>query len=212
MPATDEFPQYYVFVLRAWEERGAATGPGRWRFSVETPGTGHRRGFANLEGLVAYLTNLFSTPSPTKEKSQMSLKELEAKIQRAAEDAWYRGDMDGLDELYAADYVAHKPPFPDTIGLEPVKQSVAAIRLAYSDMQADYTDWVAEGDTIVYRYTMSMKHTGTSPTMPIPPTGKVVTLQGVVIVHMKDGKVVEEWEFSDYMGFFQQLGVIPALG
>jgi len=142
----------------------------------------------------------------------MSLKELEAKIQRAAEDAWYRGDMDGLDELYAADYVAHKPPFPDTIGLEPVKQSVAAIRLAYSDMQADYTDWVAEGNTIAYRYTMSMKHTGTSPTMPIPPTGKVVTLQGVVIVHMKDGKVVEEWEFSDYMGFFQQLGVIPALG
>ena len=142
----------------------------------------------------------------------MSLKELEAKIQRVGEDAWYRGSMDGLDEVYAADYVSHKPPFPDTIGLEAVKQSVAATRLAYSDIHGDYTEWVAEGNAIAYRFTMHMKHTGVSPTLPIPPTGKVVTLEGVVVVHVKDGKVIEEWEYSDYLGFLQQLGVVPAMG
>ncbi len=142
----------------------------------------------------------------------MSLKELEAKIERAGKEAWFRGDMAGLDEVYAADYVSHKPPFPDAVGLEAVKQSIAATRLAYSDMEADYTEWVAEGNAIVYRCTMRMKHTGTSPTFPIPPTGKVLTLHSCVVVHVKDGKVVEEWEYSDYLGFLQQLGVVPAMG
>ena len=142
----------------------------------------------------------------------MSLKELEAKIQRAGEEAWHKGNMDPLDEVYAADYVEHSPPFPDKNGLEAVKQSVAATRPAYSDIQATFTDWIAEGDVIAYRYTMRMKHTGVSPAIPIPPTGKEVTLEGCVVVHIKDGKVIEEWEYSDYLGFLQQLGVVPSLG
>ena len=142
----------------------------------------------------------------------MSLKELETRIRRVGEEAWYKGNVDALDEAYAADYVSHKPPFPDTNGIEAVKQSIAGARLAYSDIQATYTEWIAEGDVIAYRYTMRMKHTGVSPSLPIPPTGKEVTLQGCVVVHVKDDKVIEEWEYSDYLGFFQQLGVVPPLG
>ncbi len=104
------------------------------------------------------------------------------------------------------------PPSRDTSGLEAVKQSIAVTRLAYSDIQATYDEWIAEGDTIAYRYTMRMKHTGTSPALPIPPTGKEVVLQGCIVVHVKDGKVIEEWEYSDYLGFLQQLGAVPPLG
>jgi hypothetical protein len=32
------------------------------------------------------------------------------------------------------------------------------------------------------------------------------------VVHVKYGKVVEEWEYSDYLGFLQQLSVVPPLG
>lgn len=142
----------------------------------------------------------------------MSLRELENKIRRAGEEAWYEGNVDALNEAYADDLVSHKPPFPDTNGLEAVKQSIAGTRLAYSDMQTTYHEWIAEGDAIAYRYTMRMKHTGTSPSLPIPPTGKEVVLQGCIVVHVKDGKVIEEWECSDYLGFLQQLGVVPPLG
>ena len=57
MPTTDELRHYHVFVLRAWEERGSPIGPARWRFSLEAPSTGQRRGFATLEALIAFLTN-----------------------------------------------------------------------------------------------------------------------------------------------------------
>ena len=59
---------------------------------------------------------------------------------------------------------------------------------------------------------MRMKHTGVSPSLPIPPTGKDLTLQGCVVVHIREGKVVEEFEYSDYLGYLQQLGVVPPLG
>jgi predicted ester cyclase len=142
----------------------------------------------------------------------MSLEELKTKIRHAGEEAWYKGNLDAFDEVYADDYVSHRTPFPDAIGLEAVKQYVADTRLAYSDIQMIYDEWIGEGDAIAYRYHIRMKHTGTSPSLPIPPTGKELTLQGCLVAHVKDGKVIEEWEYSDYLGFLQQLGVVPPLG
>ena len=141
----------------------------------------------------------------------MNLDEMKTKIQSAGERAWYEGDFSGLEQIYAADYLAHRSPFPDARGLESVKQYIADTRLAYSDIQMIYDEWVCAEDAIAYRYHGRMKHTGTSPSLPIPPTGKELTLEGCIIVHVKDGKVIEEWEYSDYLGFMQQLGLVPAL-
>jgi hypothetical protein len=48
--------------------------------------------------------------------------------------------------------------------------------------------------------------------MPVHPTNKEVTLVGCVVVHIADGKIVEEFEHADYLSFLQQLGVVPPLG
>jgi predicted ester cyclase len=142
----------------------------------------------------------------------MSIEELKAKIRWAGEQAWLRGNLDALDEVYSGDYVWHRSPFPDARGLEAAKTSMAGMRGAYSDIRIAYEEMIAEGNSIAYRYTWQAKHTGLSPTLPIPPTGKEVTLTGCVVVHIAAGKVVEEFEYSDYLGFLQQLGVVPPLG
>ncbi len=142
----------------------------------------------------------------------MSLEEMKGKIRWAGEEAWFKGNLDAFDEVYAPDYVWHRPPFPDLVGLEGLKESVSGMRTAYSELQAVYHEMVGEGDTIAYRWTITGKHTGLSPTLPIPPTGKEVTLVGCTVVHIAGGKIVEEFEHSDYLGFLQQLGVVPPLG
>ncbi len=142
----------------------------------------------------------------------MSLEELKAKIRWAGEEAWLKGNVDAFDEVYAADYVWHRPPLPDLSGLEAVKESVAGMRSTYSDIQISYEEMLGEGDSLAYRFTWRAKHTGQSPTLPIPPTGKEVLLQGCIVVHLAGGKIVEEFEYSDYLGFMQQLGVVPPLG
>jgi hypothetical protein len=51
-----EPPSYRVYLLRSWEVRSAdADGPVAWRFSLEDPQTGERKGFGDLESLVAFL-------------------------------------------------------------------------------------------------------------------------------------------------------------
>ena len=63
------------------------------------------------------------------------LEELKDKIRWAGEDAWLKGNLNALDEVYAAAYVLHRPPFPDVRGLEAIKESMAGMRSAYSDIQ-----------------------------------------------------------------------------
>ena len=47
---------YRTFVLRLWQERPASLGrPAVWRFSLEDIRSRQRRGFASLEGLMAFL-------------------------------------------------------------------------------------------------------------------------------------------------------------
>lgn len=50
-------PQYHTYLLRCWQERSnQAEGVLKvWRFSLENPHTGQRRGFASLEALLASL-------------------------------------------------------------------------------------------------------------------------------------------------------------
>ncbi len=45
--------------------------------------------------------------------------------------------------------------------------------------------------------------------MHIPATGKQVTVTGITISRFAGGKSVEDWHLADYLGLYQQLGLIP---
>lgn len=49
----DKQRRYYSYMLRLWETSNGERHI--WRASLESPGTGQRRGFANLQSLVDYL-------------------------------------------------------------------------------------------------------------------------------------------------------------
>jgi predicted ester cyclase len=74
------------------------------------------------------------------------------------------------------------------------------------------TEVIIEGDAAVIRWTWEGTHSGVSPSLGIPPTGKRASMVGCSVFHFRNGKIVEQWEYSDTLGLPQQLGVIPALG
>lgn len=52
-------PRYQIYLLTIWEERSRDLERSvQWRFSLEDPHTGQRRGFASLEALMAALKNV----------------------------------------------------------------------------------------------------------------------------------------------------------
>jgi predicted ester cyclase len=140
----------------------------------------------------------------------MSGEELKNRLLRAREEQ-SKGNVEALNEVYATDCVYSRPPFPETRGLENLKKLRTGVGGAYSDIRTIYDEIVVEGNTLVMRWTWKVKHTGQSPTIPTPPTGKEVVMVGCTVYHWKDGKIVEELEYADYLGFLQQMGVVAPL-
>lgn len=121
-------------------------------------------------------------------------------IARRSWEAVTQGDLDAQMEVYAADCVIHEPD-------EGLRQFVAMFLSAFPDMQIAVEDEIAEGDKVVTRWRARGTHRGEL--MGIPPTDNQVSITGITIHHIENGKVAEEWEMPDNLGMMQQLGVIP---
>ena len=130
-------------------------------------------------------------------------------LQRYFDEAWNKGNLSVLDEIVSLDYVNHNPAIP---GLPPgpagLKPILAGFRAAFPDIHFIVEAQIAEGDTVVTRWTMCGTHQGEF--MGIPATHKQVKASGIQIERLVAGKIVEHWRQSDDLGLLQQLGVAPS--
>ena len=139
----------------------------------------------------------------------MAGEDLKAVVRRQVEEIFVRGDLDVADEIIATDYVGHDPALPEpTRGPEGVKQAATGYRTAFPDLTMTIEQQVAEGDTVVTRWTGRGTHEGEL--FGIAPTGKQVTVTGISVTRVVAGKMVEDHTNWDTFGMMQQLGVIPA--
>lgn len=128
-------------------------------------------------------------------------------VRRAIEEVYNQGHLDAVDDLVSSDFVAHSSD-GDIHGPDGMKESVVALRRAFPDLQMTIEEQVAEGDTVVTRWTARGTHTGDY--HGIPPTGKQGSMTGIDIDRVVDGKAVECWTEADNLGLLQQLGVVPS--
>jgi predicted ester cyclase len=68
---------------------------------------------------------------------------------------------------------------------------------------------IAEGDTVVTRFTARGTHQG--PLWGLPATGRWAAVRGVLISRCSGDLIVAQWGQADLLGLLQQLGVMPAL-
>ena len=136
----------------------------------------------------------------------MGATENKALVRRFIAQAFNAGDLGVIDELVASDYVLHFAPA--VRGPEGMKHFVTMYRTAFPDYSCIVDDQIAEGDKVVTRWTV--RGTQQGELMGIRPTGKQVTLPGVVIDRIAHGQLVETWLQADVLGMLQQLGVVQA--
>ncbi len=115
--------------------------------------------------------------------------------------------QDALAEVYAEEFVMHEPD-EDVLGIEGLTRFVSMIRAGFPDLRVMLEDAIAEGEKVVSRWIAQGTHQGEL--MGIAPTGNRVTITGITIHRIEDGKIVEEWENWDALGMMQQLGAIPS--
>ncbi len=134
----------------------------------------------------------------------MSGEENKAIVRRHMDEVWSKGNLHVIDEIFATDFFSHGRQERGVAGL---KQTIAAQRTAFPDLQITVEDMIAEGDKVVSRRTM--RGTPTGEFHGIAPTDKQTASSSIAIFRIDDGKIKEIWQVNDRLGLLQQIGAIP---
>lgn len=128
-------------------------------------------------------------------------------VRRFFEEVWSTGDVALRDSFLAADYRGHIPGNTEALDREGWTSWFTGFRAAFPDARFTVEDMVAEGDRVAARLTMRGTHRGEL--NGIAPTGREVTVTGMSIERVVDGRIVEGWNQSDALGMLGQLGALP---
>jgi steroid delta-isomerase-like uncharacterized protein len=133
-----------------------------------------------------------------------------ALIQRWFDEVWNQGRESTIDELFAADGVGRglSDTDVDVHGPEEFKPFVRNLRGCFPDIRITIEDSIAEGDKVMVRVRVDGTHKGGG--LGVPPTGRRVSIAGIVLVRMKNGQIVEGWNSWDQLGLLRQIGALPA--
>lgn len=119
-----------------------------------------------------------------------------------------KGDLGAVDRYLDPGFVNHDLPFPGAPdGPEGMRAAAMTMRQAMPDWHSEVHQLIAEGDTVVEVFTASGTHRGDL--FGVPATGRTLTLQGINVFRIADGRIVERWGRLDHLGLLQQLGVVP---
>ena len=136
--------------------------------------------------------------------------ELKARARRIWEEIFPAGDAEALAAVIAPESIDHQARPDEPQGLEGAIRTMHWLRRVFSDQRWEIRNVISEGDAVVVYATHRARHTGEL--MGIPPTGNRLSITGIDMFRLADGKIVESWVVADALGMLQQLGVIPPMG
>ena len=119
-----------------------------------------------------------------------------------------KGNIDMIDTHFASNYV-NKTVSSTVNGQAEAKEFFGAFLTGFSDIDFVIDEIFGVDDRIVERWTFKGTHSGEF--VGIPATGNKITLKGVSVARIVDGKIAEEIDYMDDLGFLQQLGVMPQM-
>ena len=132
-----------------------------------------------------------------------------ALVRRWFDEVWNKGRADAIDEMFAADGIAHglsedaENPLTGPAGFKPFHE---IFRGAFPDVEVVVEDTIAEGDKVAARCSVRAKHSGDH--LGVAASNAPVSFTGISIVRIKDGKIVEAWNNFDFMKMNRQIGAI----
>ncbi|MGH9627046.1 MAG: ester cyclase [Bryobacteraceae bacterium] len=129
-------------------------------------------------------------------------------MRRFIEEAWNGRNKAVLDELLAPEYRHYMPGSPDPIiGPDGYKQLIDMFLAAFPDTRFEIEDLFGEGDRVCLLWTVHATHKGVF--NGIEPTDRSISISGVGVGRMQNGRIVEIVSMFDNASFAQQLDADP---
>ena len=133
----------------------------------------------------------------------MSLEENKEIQRRILIEVHSPGKLDLVDELYDKDFIG----LPDmTKGTENVKKFISNLLNTFPDIKFTIEEQIAEGDKVFAQWSITGTHKGEF--MGVTPTGKPISVSGVTVYKIVNGKAVQAWGMIDNLGILQQIGAV----
>jgi steroid delta-isomerase-like uncharacterized protein len=129
----------------------------------------------------------------------MSTAENKEIVRRYFDERWNRGSLDVCDELLAS-----------SMDIEEQKKFVRAQHAALGNLHLTILDLLAEGDQVAIHWRIEGTHKGDF--LGVAATGKPVTFQGIALLRITDGKIVNDVAYWDNQSILEQLGAVPPTG
>ena len=127
-----------------------------------------------------------------------------ALVQRFYEEIVNQKNLSALDQFVAPNAVNHTVPS----GLPQGPNQFLSMHLnAFPDAKVTVQDLLADGDKVVALVNIHGTHQGAF--RAVSPTGKPITVMGIHIFRIENGKMVEHWGLADRLSALRQLGVVP---
>jgi predicted ester cyclase len=122
------------------------------------------------------------------------------------------GDSSAIDELTTESFVLHALHTNSGLGSDFSRVGYKAANdgghAGFPDYSMTINDMIAEGDKVFVLSTRSGTLTAKWGTL--NPTGKKMKVYRYAIYRLEKGKIAEMWAADDFLGQYQQLGVLPS--
>jgi steroid delta-isomerase-like uncharacterized protein len=127
--------------------------------------------------------------------------EMAARIARVEDAVWNRAEVEKLDEIYDPTCVLHLSSTMQMKGTEQFKALIMMFREEIPDREFRIEEIISAEDRITERYSWRGTHRR---------SGKKLEVSGCVVYHIKEGKIIEAWNYEDMLSLYQQLGLVSA--
>jgi len=117
---------------------------------------------------------------------------------------WNTGHFDGIEKVLCPDYeLLESPGYEPQKGIKAFEKMISDMLTRCPDFHLVVEETVYEKDKLAIIWSIMATNTGPGY---IQPTGKVVKGKGISVLHLKDGKIKDEWLANNDLQWMTQLG------
>lgn len=125
------------------------------------------------------------------------------------EEVWNKGRLDAVDEMATPDAKCYGFPQPESVlDREEFKEYILEFRRSFTHVHLSVDETVAEDTRVAIRWTGTMQHTGSG--LGFAPTGRMVNVHGMSLMHLRDGRISAGWNALDLGSIIQFLSAVSA--
>jgi len=126
-------------------------------------------------------------------------------VRRLYDEVWNKRRLEVVDALISPSHALNDPLASDSqVGPKMYKRRVVEFTNIFPDLHFTIEDMIAEKGKVVVSWIISGTHK--SEFMDIPATGRKVSIEGITIHHISNGKILDSHARWDPLGLLRQLG------